>query len=113
MLHGDDQAARARQREAADPAGCGEALVRAGRRVEAVHLAGRDVGPPEPCSGRIPDGALGALGLGVEHEIGCHPLIAPAVMPWIRKRRTSIEKTRTGSITMAPPAAILPQAQPS
>ena len=42
-----------------------------------------------------------------------HPLTAPAVSPSIRKRRTTSENTRTGSITIVPPAAIRPHSQPA
>jgi hypothetical protein len=41
------------------------------------------------------------------------PLSAPAVRPCTRNRRTRIEKNSTGSMTMVPPAAILPHSQPS
>jgi len=46
--------------------------------------------------------------------IGLHDtLTAPADMPPIRNLRTAMEKTKTGSMTMVPPAAIFPHSQPS
>ena len=42
-----------------------------------------------------------------------YPLTAPAVRPRTRNLRTRMENTSTGSITMVPPAAILPHSHPS
>src|SRR5262249_10222447 len=42
-----------------------------------------------------------------------HPLSAPPVRPCTRYRRTTKEKTSTGSMIMVPPAAMRPHSQPS
>ncbi len=44
--------------------------VRAGGRIERVHVAGQDVHPPEQPAGGVPDRSLGQLALGRHHDLG-------------------------------------------
>ncbi|HEX9526428.1 MAG TPA: hypothetical protein VF951_02945, partial [Streptosporangiaceae bacterium] len=44
--------------------------VRAGGRIERVHVAGQDVHPAEQPARRVPDWALGQLALGRDRDLG-------------------------------------------